>query len=135
MSNVIIRTAFESRLATWAAAQTPPLPIAYENRAFTPPANNRYLRAYLIPARTESNTLEGTDRDYEGIFQVSIVQPLSAGTASASTIALALDGLYAPHFLEGSTRVYITSPMSIAPAIIEANNYVLPVSCFYRAIV
>lgn len=132
MSNVLIRTAFESRLATWAAAQTPPLPIAYENRAFTPPANNRYLRAYLIPARTASDYLEGTQRSYEGIFQVSIVQPLTAGTASASTIALALDALYPVSFLDGAMRVFITAPMSIAAPIIEPNNYVLPVSCFYR---
>jgi Bacteriophage related domain of unknown function len=132
MSNVTIRTAFESRLATWAAAQTPALPIAYENRAFTPPANNRYLRAYLIPAPTVNEFLEGTHRSYEGVFQVSIVQPLTAGTASAATIALALDTLYQVSFLEGAMRVFITSPMSIAPAIIEPNNYVLPVSCFYR---
>jgi hypothetical protein len=132
--NNTIRTAFESRLATWAAAQSPALPIAYENRAFIPPANNRYLRAYIIPAPTNANTLEQTDRDYEGIFQVSIVQPLSAGTASANTIALALDGLYSPTFLEGSMRVFVTSPMSIAPAIIEANAYVLPVSLFYRVL-
>lgn len=134
MSNVIIRTAFESRLATWAAAQSPALPIAYENRAFIPPANNRYLRAYVIPAKTQANTLEQTDRDYEGIFQVSIVQPLTAGTASSATIALALDALYPASFLEGSTRIFVTSPMSIAPAIIESNNYVLPVSCFYRVL-
>lgn len=132
MSNVLIRAAFETRLATWAAAQTPPLPIAYENRAFAAPANNRYLRAYLIPARTASDYLEGTHRSYEGIFQVSIVQPLSAGTAAASTIALALDALYPASFLDGSMRVFITSPMSISPAIIEPNNYVLPASCFYR---
>lgn len=132
--NNTIRTAFELRLATWAAAQTPPLPIAYENRAFIPPANNRYLRAYVIPAKTQSNTLEQTDRDYEGVFQVSIVQPLSAGTASAATIALALDALYPASFLEGVTRIFITSPMSIAPPQIEPNAYVLPVSCFYRVL-
>jgi Bacteriophage related domain of unknown function len=132
--NNTIRTAFESRLATWAASQSPALPIAYENRAFIPPANNRYLRAYIIPATTNYNTLEQTDRDYEGIFQVSIVQPLSAGTASAGTIALALDGLYTPSFLEGSTRIFVTQPMSIAPAIIEPNAYVLPVSLFYRVL-
>jgi hypothetical protein len=132
MSNAIIRTAFESRLATWAAAQSPALPIAYENRAFIPPANGRYLRAYLLPARTGQDFLDGSQRSYEGVFQVSIVQPLSAGTASAANIALALDTLYPTSFLEGSTRVYITSPMSIAPSIIEDNAYVLPVSCFYR---
>jgi hypothetical protein len=135
MSNVVIREAFESRLTAWAALQVPPLPIAYENRTFSPPLNNRYLRAYLIPARTESNYLAKTDRDYEGVFQISIVLPLSAGTKAASTIASALDALYAPSFIEGSTRVYLTSPMSEAQGIIEDNAYVLPVSCTYRVVV
>jgi hypothetical protein len=132
MSNVIIRTAFESRLATWAALQSPPLPIAYENRAFIPPANNRYLRAHLIPARTDSEFIEGTHRGYDGIFQVSIVQPLNSGTAYSANLALALDALYPVYFKEGSFNIYITEPMSIAPPIIEDNNYVLPISCFYR---
>lgn len=134
MSLQIIRTAFESRLKTWADAQVPPLPIAFENRTFTAPANGRYLRAYLLPAKTNANFLEGTDREYLGVFQVSIVQPLNAGTASAQTIAIALDTLYPISFLEGSTRVYITSPMSAAVPIIEPDAYVLPVSCNFRCL-
>ena len=79
MSLQIIRTAFESRLKTWADAQG--LPIAFENRAFTAPVNNRYLRAYILPAKTNVNFLQGNDREYLGVFQVSIVQPLNAGEA------------------------------------------------------
>lgn len=126
----LIRQAFESRLATWAAGKG--LPIAYENVKFTPPADGKYLRAYLIPARTESNTIERTDRDYEGAFQVSIVQPLSTGSATASDLADELDTLYPPTFLEGSMRVFVTSPMSADKGDTEPNAYVLPVSCFYR---
>ena len=132
MSNVIIRKAFEDRLATWAAAQLPPLPIAYENRAFSPPANGRYLQAFLIPARTDSEFLEGNHRGYDGIFQVSIVMPLGSGTAQAGNIALALDAIYPVYFKDNAISIYITSPMSAAPPIITDNTFVLPVSCLYR---
>lgn len=132
MSLQIIRTAFESRLKAWADTQA--LPIAFENRLFTAPANSRYLRAYLLAAKTNVNFLQGNDREYLGVFQVSIIQPLNAGTASAQTIALALDTLYPTSFLEGVTRIYITSPMSASVPSIEPDCYVLPVSCNFRCL-
>lgn len=50
MSNKLCRQAIETRLATWAAARVPALPIAFENAPFTPVTGATYLRAFLLPA-------------------------------------------------------------------------------------
>lgn len=130
MSLALIRSAFESRLKTWANAQTPAIPIAYENLAFTPPLT-RYLRAYVLPAKTDSNTLDDVARTYQGLFQVSIVVPLNEGAGNAQTLAAAIAGLYPSSFIQGSIRVYC-SPMSEGVPQQEPNYFVLPIRFTYQ---
>ena len=43
MSSTYIRSQLDGILSTWAMAQYPPIPIAYENVAFTKPTNSPYL--------------------------------------------------------------------------------------------
>lgn len=132
MSQAIIRAGFESKLATWAAAQSPAIPVAYENVTFTPPTG-RYLRALLLPANTESATLDRTHREYGGIFQVSIYMPTTtSGAAAAQTIAAALDTLYGMSFTYSSKLIHLLSPMSPGPAFEGTDRYILPVSAPYR---
>lgn len=131
MSNAIIRKAFESRLKTWADAQTPAIKIAYENVSFTPPTG-RYLRCFMLPASTDSETLDGTHRNYSGVFQVSIVVPLNQGSAEALVIASAIDALYPVTFVQDSLRITMTRPMGIRPGQVEENMYVLPIDGAYR---
>ena len=128
MSLALIRSAFESRLATWAATQS--LPIAYENISFTPPAT-KHCRVYLLPAKTDSVTLDGTARTYKGIFQVSIVMPLNGGAGAAQSLAIAIAGLY-PSLFTHSGIIINTSPMSEGVAQVEPNYYVLPIRIIYH---
>lgn len=136
MSQALIRRAFESALQTWANAQTPPIPIAFENVTFTPPAlGGRYLRAFLLPAATGSDDLQGVHRRYEGVFQVSIVTPLNKGPGPAEALAAAIAALYSPEtqMVVSGLRVYVITPMSPAAGIPEDDAYVVPMSCQYRA--
>lgn len=141
MTQARVRKAFETRLKTWAAARTPPLPVAYQNASFTPPAPTatnswgRYLRAFLVPAPTNSVDLEGKHREYVGIFQVSIVLALNRGSADAETILAELDALFpmgAPMVQDG-LPIWITRPASAAAPIDEPDNQVIPVSVPYKA--
>lgn len=134
MSDALIRAAFESRLATWAAAQTPAIPVAFENVAFTPPAG-RYLRAFILPATTISLTLDRLHRQRKGVFQVSIVMPIGTGPGAAQTIAAALDTLFplTTPMVQGSQRIHLITPMSAGPAIQESDRYTVPVSAQYQA--
>jgi hypothetical protein len=134
MSDLLIRQAFETRLATWAAAQTPAIPVDYENSKFTPPAG-RYIRCWLMPVPTQSESLDGSHRLRRGIFQVDLCMPVGAGPGAAGALAASLDTAFpltAP-MTQGAIKVFLLSPMSPAPAIQEPNHYVVPVSCSYRS--
>ena len=134
MSDALVRAAFETRLAAWAAAQSPAIPVAYENATFTPPTG-RYVRCFLIPATTDCETMNGEHRRRMGVFQVSLCMPIGSGPAAATALAASLDAAFpiALPMTQGSIKVFLLSPMSIAPALQEDNRYVVPVSCTYRA--
>lgn len=136
MSDLKIRQLFESRLAAWASARTPKLPVAYEDRSFAPPENGgSYIKAYLMPATTDSEDLEGKHTTYHGIFQLSLVTKAGGGRGIPGLIAEEIQALY-PNNLElrkSGFSVFIRSPMSSAAAIQGDITSTLPLSFQYRA--
>lgn len=133
MSDALIRAAFESRVAAWAAAQSPAIPVSYQNVAFTPPAG-RYLRAWVLPAPTQSQTLNGEHRARRGVFQVDLNLPIGTGPAAANALCASLDAAFplsAP-MTQGGTKVFLLSPMSQGPSLESPTHYTVPVSCEYR---
>lgn len=135
MSNKLIRQLFEARLNTWAKARNPVLRVAFQDVAFTPNSGETYLRCFLLPATTDSNDLQGVHRAYRGIWQVSIVKPVGGGLGSAGGIEDELAALF-PNNLQltsGTFKVFVRTPISAAPALIDSLNTTVPVSCSYRA--
>jgi hypothetical protein len=136
MSDRLIRAAFESRLNTWANERNPKLPIAFEDVAFTPPTDGgTYLQAFLLPARTDSQDLEGVHTAFFGVFQVSIVTAAGNGRGAASAIADELRTVF-PNNLDltqGGLTVYVRSPLSTASAIAGDTTTTMPTSFQYRA--
>lgn len=134
MSTNAIRGTLESRVAAFAAAQSPALRVAYENVAFTPANGETYLRANMVPAATLSADLAGAHRGYIGIFQVTVVRPKGQGAGPALALAAALDAYFPVNGRYGTNPVVqIVRPASAAPAIVEDDTYNLPVSIWYRA--
>lgn len=132
MSQKLIRQLYEQRLATWAATKS--LPVAWQNVPFTPPAGT-YLRAFLLPADTDSIDLAGAHRGYAGVFQVNIVAPEGQGSGAADTLADELDELF-PNNLplnSGAFGVQTITPCSAGPAIQDGTRYAIPVWFRYRA--
>ncbi len=132
MTQSIIRKGFESRLKTWADAQTPAIPVAWQNVTFTPPAG-RYVRAFLLPNPTQSETLERGHRAFLGVFQVSLCMTIGTGSAVAEALVASLDSHFESSFIQDGLRIYLLSPMSAATAIQDGDRYVIPVSASYRA--
>lgn len=134
MSQKTIRSLFESRLKAWASARAPALPIAFENAAFTP-TEKAYLAAYLLPADTTSQDLEGTLRNRLGVFQINVVCPIGKGPAEGQSIAAELDALF-PAYLRltsGAFTVQTTSPTRERGAIQTDDRYTIPVDFTYRS--
>lgn len=136
MSDRIIRSLFESRLKTWATARIPPLPIAYEDVAFTPPADGSpFLRAFLLPASADSLDLEGKHTAFRGVFQVTVVTKAGLGRGAAGLIAEEIAALF-PNNLgltKADATVYVRSPMSAGSTQVGDTSTALPLSLQYRA--
>jgi hypothetical protein len=129
------RQAYEARLATWAASRSPPLRIEYENVPFVPVTGATYLRASALPARTTSPDLAGDMAVFQGVFQVLVVSPINIGSGVALGIADELDALFPVNqrLSISSFVVQQTTPVSLAPALPDANSFIVPVSFEYRA--
>ncbi len=136
MSNRLIRAEFESRLATWAAAKVPPIPVAYQNKTFTPPTA-RHVRAFLLPAQTDSRDLDGLHRLYLGVWQVSLFMPIGTGAGAAELLVDEICDLYPKSMsvLLPTSEIILTlsRPMSAAPPINDPAYYIVPISCSYSA--
>lgn len=136
MSDVIIRSLYEARLKAWADARLPKLTIAFEDVAYTPPADgSAYLQAYLLPGSSDSQDLEGKHKSFRGIFQVSIITKSGSGRGAAGLIAEELAALFPNNLPLTKTglTVYVRSPTSNAPAISSDTTSAMPVSFEYRA--
>lgn len=133
MSKRQIRAAFESRLKSWARAQSPVLQVAWQNVSFTP-TTYPYLRAFIAPADTDSQDLAGDHRLYTGLFQVSVIGETGKGAAQVERIAESLAGLFPLNLripvADGEVLVY--TPMSEGPAMPDGGTFTLPVWCRYR---
>ena len=134
MSVARIRAAFESRLAQWAAARVPALPVVWTNASVSLPAVD-HLRAYLLPAETGSRDLAGKNRSYRGVFQVTVFTKAGIGPNRAEGIARELDELFpvALRMLNAGLGVQVLTPMAARPAIVETDWYSVPVDFRYGA--
>jgi hypothetical protein len=133
MSDALVRAAFETRVAAWAAALTPPVPVAYQNVPFSPPAG-RYVRCWLLPAPTLCRTLNGEHRERRGVFQADLCLPLNVGSADLQSLIASLDAAFPLNgpLVQGSLSVYLLTPMSGAAGRPDGTHYVVPVSCTYE---
>lgn len=135
MSHKIIRSLFQARLAAWAAARTPALRVAYENVDFSPNTDELYLKAYNLPAGTDSETLTSDHKRYTGLFQVTIVGPSGKGSGAVEGVVGELAALF-PLYLrltgQDLTAIVLT-PVDQGPGIPNDNTYSVAASFQYRA--
>ncbi len=135
MSHAIIASIYEAKLITWNNARPEKLKIVFENTAYTPAADETYLRAFTLPGDTASNTLGGDHRLFTGVFQVSIIAPAGTGKTKTNPIAEELIDLF-PLYARDTKRlvtVVTMSPVDPGPGTTGDSTYTVPVSFLYRA--
>lgn len=135
MSHAIIASIYEAKLIAWNNARPQKLKIVFENMAYTPAADETYLRAFSIPGDTASNTLAGDHRLFTGIFQVSIIAPAGTGKSKTNPIVDELASLFPLYVRDtkGGVVVIVMSPVDQGPGITGDTSYTVPVSFSYRA--
>lgn len=137
----LIEAALLGRVATlsfspaWAPAFNLATQVAWPNAAFTPPQSGGkpipYLRVFHIPNTVDQISLgdSGLNR-YAGLFQVSVVWPLSVAASPAIEAA----GQIAKHFKRGTViansglHIRVSRPPAVARLIQEDTMIQVPVT-------
>ena len=135
MSDPAIRAALETRLKTWADAQAPPVPIAWEDVPYTP-TGARYVRAFLLPAETQTPAMTADYRLYAGLMQVSICVPSGQGPGASDALYESLKSSFdyqTKLTATGGFTVLINRVPAKGPVMLGDGYRVLPVSIYYRA--
>lgn len=134
MSNSVIRAYFETRLKTWADAQSPAVPVAFQNAPFTRPtlgsATNVWLECFVVPNITLNTELSGTRSTKYGIFQVNCWSQQGKGMKTVEAVVDAIVDLF-PMVPKGTVSVEGTP--TIKAAIPDSAGWVaVPVVIKYR---
>lgn len=133
-SETKVMDALFARLA--ALTFSPALPVAWPNRAFTPPADRKWLQANEIPASTTPFTLYGDASDHVGLMQVDVFRPLNEGIGAAKEIAAAICAHFRPPLLLSSDGVKVkTTQATPGPILVDGDAIKLPVTIRYRAFI
>lgn len=82
-----IRQELETKLATFAAAQTPPIPISWEGVSFTKPTNLPWLQMFLISSTTISSDVAATRIRERGTLAITVWSPSGSGAGVIEILA------------------------------------------------
>lgn len=129
MSIVSIRTALETRLN----AMSPALATAWEGVPFTPVTGTPYQQVNVLMNEAENPTMGGQMYRQRGFMQVLLCYPPGTGAKAASTRAELVRSQF-PRGLglsSGGINVLIDRTPTIAPAIIDADRYRLPITIYF----
>lgn len=80
------RTEIEQRVAAFAAAQTPPLKVSYENVPFTRPTDEMWLEVILKSANTVTATVDASTNRERGSICVVVWCPVGKGLGKLDTL-------------------------------------------------
>jgi len=131
MSHARARRAIEVKLDAWADAK--PIMVAHGAEPFTPPEDQVYLRAFLLPASTTTRYLGSDAIEYRGIYQVSIVCPSDTAISVPEGIIDELTALFSidTELARAGFEGIVLTPVDQGPTITEPASFTVPASFTY----
>lgn len=134
MSNSDIREAFETRIAAYATAQTPPLAVAWENTSYTPSPTAMYLRCAMLPAVTQNPSMGAVHIRLMGLYQINVYGVQDEGPAGAEAIADAIIALFPRGgMIQNGVTINIDTTGSRTQGLNDVNGFFfIPVRIRYR---
>lgn len=132
--NQDIREAFETRIAAYAAAQKPPIPVAWENTSYTPSPQTMYLRCAMLPAVTQNPSMGAPHVRLVGLYQINVYGIQDGGPAGAEAVADAIIALFPRGaMIQNGVTINIDTTGSRAQGLNDVNGfYFIPVRIRYR---
>ena len=132
--NSDIREAFETRVAAYAAAQVPPLDIAWENTTYTPSPVKPWLECAMLPAPTQNPWMGTPSNRLVGIYQINCYGTQDTGPAATEATADALIALFPRGGMtQNGVAINIDYTPTRAKGLNDQNGfYFIPVRIRYR---
>lgn len=109
-----IRSEIETKLLTYAAAQTPPIPVAIEGAEFTKPTEGRYLEVFLLDQARNSRSVSADGIRVYGLFQINCYAPVGRGMKEIEALRDSIYELYP--VVPKMNLVSIEAPLSATSA-------------------
>jgi hypothetical protein len=126
-----IRQELETILATFCAAQVPPIPVAWEGVAFIKPASGVWLEMFLLSASTISSDVTATRIRQRGTLSIIVWSPSGQGAKKIELVADQLVKLF-PVVPKIGT-VSIESPGNTGRITLDNSGWLcLPITFPYR---
>ena len=125
------RQEIEQRVAAFAAAQSPPLTVSYENVPFTRPVNTPWLEVYIMSAGTIAVTTDASRNRERGTICVNVWIPSGQGVGKADALAAQIVSLF--KVVPKIGTVSIEQPVNTGKFTITNDGWgCIPCSCPYR---
>ena len=121
----------ETKLKTWADAQVPVIPIAFEGASFAKPATGLYMEPLLVPNITLNNEISGQRRTYLGIFEIKVWGRSGRGMGAVEQLLASLTALFPLVPKVGVVSIEKT-PYSVHPQYDDAGWIIAPLLIHYR---
>lgn len=130
MSLLAIRAALEVALAGLAL----PTDLSWENVRFKPVVGEPYAQVFLLPAQPDNIEI-GPGFIQQGILQLNLFYPKDAGAGDAIGCAeLIRDAFpFGASFSASGVTVNVIATPEIAPALAEADRFMVPVRVRWSA--
>lgn len=124
------RSEIETRLNDWAKAQTPPIPVAFQNVKFTKPTTGPYLEIIMLADNNINPNVSADSVRTIGMFQINCYAPVGTGMAQVESLANSVVGLYP--VLPKTGTVSIEAPLNTNGSYVEDTFVCIPVRARYR---
>ena len=127
-------SAIRGALQTALAGLSPSLSTAWENVAFTPVNGVPYQKTFLLFAKPD-NSEYGPNYQEQGIFQITLMYPVSTGTSAAETRAELLRQLFkrGASFTSDGINVIVDKTPEIVGGTRDGDRWAVPVKVQWHA--
>lgn len=127
-----IRQEVESTVASFAAAQSPVIPVAYEGKSFNKPTNSPYLQVVFLDNSVTNATVDAERQRVYGSFQIMVAVPDNNGMKQLDTLTGQIAALFKVYDKAKYSTFSVERPANVSPAMTDAAFRVAAVRVQYR---
>lgn len=127
-----IRQEVESAITTYAASQSPAIPVAYEGVPFTKPTGAPYLEVVFLSNNILNATVDATRQRIHGSFQINCYVPDGKGMKRLEALTSDIVALFPVYDKARYVTFSVEQPANVSPTMTDAAFRFAAVRVQYR---